>query len=65
MKFCWTKLSNKLAMLACLVAASSAASAQAIKIGWLSSLTGPLSSADGVFLGDVIAGILERSPVDL
>jgi branched-chain amino acid transport system substrate-binding protein len=45
MKFCWTKLSNKLAMLACLAAASSAASAQAIKIGWLSSLTGPLSSA--------------------
>lgn len=28
-----------------MAAASSAASAQAIKIGWLSSLTGPLSSA--------------------
>lgn len=45
MKFCWTKLPNKLVMLACLAAASGAASAQAIKIGWLSSLTGPLSSA--------------------
>lgn len=45
MKFCWTKSINRLAVLTCLVAVSGGVFAQTVKIGWLSSLTGPLSSA--------------------
>lgn len=45
MKFCLTKLVNRLVMLTCLTAVSSGVFAQTVKIGWLSSLTGPLSSA--------------------
>ena len=45
MKFCLTKLVNPLVMLTCRTAASSGAFAQTVKIGWLSSLTGPLSSS--------------------
>lgn len=45
MKFCLTKLVNRPIVLACLAAVSSGVFAQTVKIGWLSSLTGPLSSA--------------------
>ena len=45
MKFCLTKLVNQFVMLSCLTAASSGVFAQTVKIGWLSSLTGPLSSS--------------------
>ena len=45
MKFCLTKLVNRLVLLTCLTAVSSGVFAQTVKIGWLSSLTGPLSSA--------------------
>ncbi|HAL38320.1 MAG TPA: ABC transporter substrate-binding protein [Polaromonas sp.] len=45
MKFCLTKLVNRLIILTCLAAVSSGVFAQTVKIGWLSSLTGPLSSA--------------------
>ena len=45
MKFCSTKLSKTSGLLIGLAIISSAVSAQTVKIGWLSSLTGPLSSA--------------------
>jgi branched-chain amino acid transport system substrate-binding protein len=45
MKFCSTNLFKRLGLLTSLVVLSSAVSAQTVKIGWLSSLTGPLSSA--------------------
>jgi len=45
MKFCNAKLFWKLMLASGLVASSLAAHAQPIKVGWLSSLTGPLSSA--------------------
>jgi branched-chain amino acid transport system substrate-binding protein len=45
MKFCNAKLFWKLMLASGLVAGSFAAQAQPIKVGWLSSLTGPLSSA--------------------
>ncbi len=43
--FCLTKIGKKLALGAALLAAASVTWAQPIKVGWLSSLTGPLSSA--------------------
>jgi len=43
--FCLTKIGKRLALSAALLAAASGAWAQPIKVGWLSSLTGPLSSA--------------------
>ncbi|MDB6002414.1 MAG: putative exported protein [Rhizobacter sp.] len=45
MKFRWTKLAGHLAMVTCLSGVAGGAFAQTVKIGWLSSLTGPLSSA--------------------
>ena len=45
MKFRSTKLCIKLALLTGLAFGSAGAFAQTVKIGWLSSLTGPLSSA--------------------
>ncbi len=45
MKFCVSKLGVGFALVAGLAAATSSAFAQTVKIGWLSSLTGPLSSA--------------------
>ena len=45
MKFCNAKLFWKLMLASGLVAGSLAVQAQPIKVGWLSSLTGPLSSA--------------------
>jgi branched-chain amino acid transport system substrate-binding protein len=45
MKFCNAKLFWKLMLASGLVAGSFAVQAQPIKVGWLSSLTGPLSSA--------------------
>lgn len=45
MKFCNAKLFWKLMLASGLAAGSMAVSAQPIKVGWLSSLTGPLSSA--------------------
>jgi len=45
MKFCNAKLFWKLTLASGLVAGSLVAQAQPIKVGWLSSLTGPLSSA--------------------
>lgn len=45
MKFRLTKLGVQLSLLAGLVAGAGGAVAQTVKIGWLSSLTGPLSSA--------------------
>ncbi len=45
MKFCNAKLFWKLMLASGLVASSLAVQAQPIKVGWLSSLTGPLSSA--------------------
>ena len=45
MQFRSTKLCIKLALVAGLALASAGAFAQTVKIGWLSSLTGPLSSA--------------------
>ncbi|CAN5381669.1 ABC transporter substrate-binding protein [soil metagenome] len=45
MKFRLTKLGIQLSLLAGLAAGASGAFAQTVKIGWLSSLTGPLSSA--------------------
>jgi branched-chain amino acid transport system substrate-binding protein len=45
MKVRWTKLAARLVVLACLSQAGASAFAQTVKIGWLSSLTGPLSSA--------------------
>lgn len=45
MKFCSTKLVNSSALFIGLAIMSGAVSAQTVKIGWLSSLTGPLSSA--------------------
>jgi len=45
MKFCNAKLFWKLMLASGLVASSMAVQAQPIKVGWLSSLTGPLSSA--------------------
>lgn len=45
MKFCSTKLFKTSGLLIGLAIISSAVSAQTVKIGWLSSLTGPLSSA--------------------
>lgn len=45
MMFCNAKLFWKLMLASSLVAGSVAAQAQPIKVGWLSSLTGPLSSA--------------------
>ena len=43
--FCLTKIGKRLALSATLLAAACGAWAQPIKVGWLSSLTGPLSSA--------------------
>ena len=43
--FCLTKIGKRLALGAALLAAASVTWAQPIKVGWLSSLTGPLSSA--------------------
>ena len=43
--FCLTKLFKKLALGAAVLATASVTWAQPIKVGWLSSLTGPLSSA--------------------
>jgi len=43
--FCLTKIGKRLVLSATLLAAASGAWAQPIKVGWLSSLTGPLSSA--------------------
>ena len=43
--FCLTKFVKKLALGAAVLATASATWAQPIKVGWLSSLTGPLSSA--------------------
>jgi branched-chain amino acid transport system substrate-binding protein len=43
--FCLTKIGKKLALGAALLAVASVTWAQPIKVGWLSSLTGPLSSA--------------------
>jgi branched-chain amino acid transport system substrate-binding protein len=45
MKFCSTKLLKNFVLLIGLAFISGAVSAQTVKIGWLSSLTGPLSSA--------------------
>lgn len=45
MKFLCTNLIKRLSLLTSLAILSSAVSAQTVKIGWLSSLTGPLSSA--------------------
>ena len=45
MKFCNAKLFWKLMLASGLVVGSVATHAQPIKVGWLSSLTGPLSSA--------------------
>ncbi len=45
MKFRLTKLGIQLSLLASLAAGAGGAFAQTVKIGWLSSLTGPLSSA--------------------
>ena len=45
MKFCCTKLVGQLVILSCLGAGGTSVFAQTVKIGWLSSLTGPLSSA--------------------
>ena len=45
MKFRWTRSVVSLSMTAGLVAGAAGAAAQTVKIGWLSSLTGPLSSA--------------------
>ena len=45
MKFRWTRSVVSLSMTAGLVAGAGEAAAQTVKIGWLSSLTGPLSSA--------------------
>lgn len=43
--FCLTKIGKRLVLSATLLAAAPGAWAQPIKVGWLSSLTGPLSSA--------------------
>lgn len=43
--FCLTKIGKRLVLSATLLAAASGVWAQPIKVGWLSSLTGPLSSA--------------------
>mgnify|MGYP003341188677 CR=1 FL=1 len=43
--FCLTKIGKRLVLSAALLAAACGAWAQPIKVGWLSSLTGPLSSA--------------------
>ncbi len=43
--FCLTKSIAKLSAVAALTLAAASAGAQTIKVGWLSSLTGPLSSA--------------------
>ena len=45
MKFSCTNLLKQLGLLTSLAILSSAVSAQTVKVGWLSSLTGPLSSA--------------------
>ena len=45
MKFCLTKFVAKLSLTAVLATAGHSLWAQTIKVGWLSSLTGPLSSA--------------------
>jgi branched-chain amino acid transport system substrate-binding protein len=45
MKFSCTNLLKQLGLLTSLAIFSSAVSAQTVKVGWLSSLTGPLSSA--------------------
>jgi branched-chain amino acid transport system substrate-binding protein len=45
MKFCFTKFISQLLMMVLFAAFSSSTFAQPIKVGWLSSLTGPLSSA--------------------
>ena len=45
MKFCNTKLFCRVAAASAFALATATAAAQPIKIGWLSSLTGPLSSA--------------------
>lgn len=72
--FCVTKLASKLSVAAVLSAAAlSAGAAEPIKVGWLSSLTGPLSSAaqaenQGVqFAVDEInkAGGINGRPIEL
>jgi len=45
MKVRWSKLLIRALLCSCAVSGASAALAQTVKIGWLSSLTGPLSSA--------------------
>jgi branched-chain amino acid transport system substrate-binding protein len=45
MKVRWLKLSMRALLWTCMISGTSSVLAQTVKIGWLSSLTGPLSSA--------------------